>query len=120
MFETPAEPRNIWGDWLLRGGVGVCFLYIGWGKFSPSGEWVTIFQHIGLGQWFRYVTGVVEMLGGALVLIPRLAIAGYGLLAVTMFGAAVADLAFVNGIFAIIPGGLFFFLAGCCLSRWNS
>ena len=119
MFETPAEPRNAWGDWLLRGGVGVCFLYIGWGKFAPTGEWVAIFQQIGLGQWFRYFTGVVEMLGGALVLIPQLALAGYALLAVTMFGAAVADVVFGHGVLAIIPVGLCFFLAGCCFSRWN-
>ncbi len=120
MFEAASEPRNALGDWIVRGGVGICFLCIGWDKFSASAEWVGIFRQIGLGQWFRYCTGVVEMLGGALVLIPQLATAGYAVLAVTMAGAALAQIfALGHGFFAVIPGGLFLFFAGCCSSRWN-
>ena|SRR5580658_8374343 len=88
MFEQAGEPRNALGDWILRGGVGVAFLFIGWGKFACGSEWVGIFEQIGFGQWFRFFTGVVEMLGGLLVLIPQLATGGYALLAVTMAGAA--------------------------------
>ena len=32
---------------------------------------VLIFNRIGFGQWFRYFTGTLQILGGALVLIPR-------------------------------------------------
>jgi uncharacterized membrane protein YphA (DoxX/SURF4 family) len=120
MFEQAGEPGNALEDWILRGGVGVAFLFIGWGKFAGGSEWVGIFQHIGFGQWFRFFTGVVEMLGGLLVLIPQLAAGGYALLAVTMAGAALAQIfALGHGFFAIIPGGLFLFLSGCCLSRRN-
>jgi hypothetical protein len=32
---------------------------------------IGIFQQIGLGQWFRYFTGAVEIAGGVLVTILR-------------------------------------------------
>lgn len=89
MFEQASLPerRNVWGDWLLRGGIGMAFLVIGADKFSGA-EWVKLFGEIGLGQWFRYFTGVVEMLGGMLVLIPWTVTAGLALLAGTMLSAA--------------------------------
>jgi uncharacterized membrane protein YphA (DoxX/SURF4 family) len=87
MFEqSAASERNPLSDWILRIGVGVCFLLIGWGKFQGGTEWVEMFQQIGMGQWFRYFTGVVEALGGLLVLIPISATAGFALLAVTITG----------------------------------
>ena len=46
------------------------------------------FSQVGLGQWFRYVTGIVEMAGAVLVLIPWTVSAGLVLLASTMAGAA--------------------------------
>lgn len=44
-------------------------------------------SEIGFGQWFRYFTGVVEILGGILVLIPWTAMTGLALLACTMASA---------------------------------
>jgi hypothetical protein len=40
-------------------------------SFPNGTEWVGLFRQIGLGQWFRYFTGAVEILGGVLVLVPR-------------------------------------------------
>src|SRR2546430_2861644 len=37
----------------------------------PISEWVRIFDRIGLGQWFRYFTGALQVTGALLVLIPR-------------------------------------------------
>lgn len=98
MFEqaNSIEPRNVLGDWALRGGIGLAAIAVGWAKFPNSGEWVGIFQQIGLGQWFRYFTGVVEILGGLLVWIPRLAATGLALLAATMGAAALIHI-FVLG-----------------------
>jgi hypothetical protein len=72
MFEqvTDPGPPNAIGDWCLRGGIALAFVAFGWEKFSTNGHWVKLFQQIGIGQWFRYFTGVVEILGGLLVLIP--------------------------------------------------
>ena len=33
---------------------------------------VEMFATIGIGQWFRYVVGVLELAGAARVLLPRL------------------------------------------------
>ena len=33
--------------------------------------WVRLFESIGIGQWFRYVTAIVEITGGVLMLVPR-------------------------------------------------
>ena len=100
MFEEAnlREPRSALGDWILRGGIAVVFVLFGAEKFSPDpgSPWVKLFQQIGAGQWFRYFTGVVEVLGGVLVLIPWTATAGLVLLGCTM-AAAVLILVFVIG-----------------------
>jgi uncharacterized membrane protein YphA (DoxX/SURF4 family) len=100
MFEQTdlPEPRNVLGDWILRGGIALIFILFGAEKFSSSPEspWVKLFQQIGIGQWFRYFTGVVEVLGGVFVLIPWTVTAGLALLACTMASAALI-LIFVLG-----------------------
>jgi len=100
MFEQAnlRAPRNALGDWLLRGGIAVVFVLFGAEKFpsDPGSPWVKLFQQIGAGQWFRYFTGVMEVLGGVLVLILWTVTAGLALLACTM-AAAVLILVFVIG-----------------------
>jgi uncharacterized membrane protein YphA (DoxX/SURF4 family) len=79
-----------------------------------------MFQQIGAGPWFRYSTGVVEVLGGILVLIPRTATTGLALLACTMAGA-VLILIFVIGRPAdsIFAGIFFIALSITGLVRWR-
>jgi putative oxidoreductase len=114
MFEqaTSQEPRNQIGDWVLRGGIGLAFILFGAEKFSTNSQWIGLFQQIGAGQWFRYVTGVVEVLGGVLVIIPWTATIGLALLACTMAGAALI-LVFAVGRPAdsVFSGVLFLLLA---------
>jgi putative oxidoreductase len=90
MFEqsSVAESRNRIADWALRGGFTLLFLSAGGEKFGSSGGWTEIFQEIGFGQWFRYFTGAVEVLGAVLLLIPWTITAGLALLACTMLSAA--------------------------------
>src|SRR5687768_9101345 len=71
--------------------IGILFIFIGYGKFANRGVWVTIFEQIGLGQWFRIFTGVVQVTGGALMIPRRTRTAGAVLLGCTMFGAALVD-----------------------------
>ena len=33
---------------------------------------VALFHDIGVGQWFRYVTGIIEVTGAALLVVPLL------------------------------------------------
>jgi putative oxidoreductase len=66
--------------------------------------WVQIFDRIGLGQWFRYFTGAMQIAGGLLLILPRTRVAGGAMIACTMLGAAVADLFVLNdGPLAIVP-----------------
>jgi len=104
--------RNALTDWAVRIVIAVAFVLFGTDKFNsaPGSEWVTIFRQIGLGEWFRYFTGIVEVLGGVLILIPWTVTMGLALLACTMLGAMVT-LAFVlhSPLSAVFPG---MFLAG--------
>jgi putative oxidoreductase len=118
MFEKanlPEEPRNSLGDWILPGGIAVFFILIGAEKFGT--QWVKLFQQIGAGQWFRYFTGVVEVWGGVLVLIPRTVTGGLALLACTMASAALI-LTFVIGRPADSAFSGVFFI-GLAAFRWN-
>jgi len=53
---------------------------------------VALFDAIGWGQWFRYVTGTVETSAAVLLLIPSAAVFGAMLLIPTMIGAVTANL----------------------------
>lgn len=53
---------------------------------------VQMFDAIGVGQWFRYVTGGLEVGSAILLLIPGLAGFGAVLLACTMVGAILTHL----------------------------
>ncbi len=92
MFEQAAvrEGRNVFTDWILRAAICGAFLLFGMEKFpsGPDNQWVRFFQDVGFGQWFRYFTGVVEMVGGILVLLPWTVVAGLFLTVSTMAGAA--------------------------------
>src|SRR5215472_16740750 len=90
MFEQSSLPEasNPIADWAVRGGFALLFLSAGAEKFGSGGGWVEMFQEIGFGDWFRYFTGVVEVLGAVLLLIPKTATAGLSLLGSTMLCAA--------------------------------
>jgi putative oxidoreductase len=83
------DSRSALTDWLLPGAIAVAFAMFGAEKFTDSNhQWLKLFGQIGFGQWFRYFTGAVEMLGGALVLIPWTVTAGLAALSGTMASAS--------------------------------
>lgn len=98
--ETPRELRfkDSWKDWALRALVFVVFLFFGTAKFRTATDapWVELFDQIGLGQWFRYFTGVLEVVGAFLVLISRTVEPGLILLASVMFGAMVVEVVLLH------------------------
>src|SRR5229473_7951822 len=85
------------GLWILQIGAAGMFLMVGFLKLSGDPQLVGLFDAIGLGQWFRYVTGSVEVLGALLLLIPRLSGLGALLLVGTMLGAVATHLFIVGG-----------------------
>jgi uncharacterized membrane protein YphA (DoxX/SURF4 family) len=94
--------------WALRVSVFLAFLAAGTDKFSAA--WIRPFDLIGLGQWFRYFTGCVEITGGLLFLLPPATTVGAAMLMATMVGAMVTQ-AFIlhHPADALFPG---LYLAG--------
>lgn len=93
--------------WVPRLAIAVAFISIGSGKFTSDPMWVDTFGRIGLGQWFRYFTGTVQLVGACLVLISRTFVIGIALLACTMIGAMVAWITVLRTPFnAVIPGAI--------------
>jgi putative oxidoreductase len=75
--------------WALQVLVAVPFVAAGSGKLLGTPEMIALFAAVGIGQWFRYVTGVLEVLGALLLIFPGLTAFGAVLLAVVMAGASV-------------------------------
>lgn len=90
--------------WVLQILGAAMFLMAGFSKLSGSEPMVQAFAAIGLGQWFRYFTGALEVIGGIALLIPKVSSFGALLLAVVMVGAVIVHLAVIGGspVMAII------------------
>ena len=56
---------------VLRGLVAFAFVLFGTLKLIGIPMMVDVFDHVGLGQWFRYATGGIEVGGAILLLSPR-------------------------------------------------
>ena len=68
--DMPGKCRTI-AIWALRVVLGLVFLYIGTTKLTGTGHTVEYFAAIGWGQWFRYLTGLLDIAGVALLLAPK-------------------------------------------------
>ena len=78
--------------WLTQVALAVMFLMAGGSKLAGVPAMVSLFGALGLGQWFRYVTGVIEVTAGIALLIPFVAIFGAILLLPTMLAAILINL----------------------------
>jgi len=85
-LHTPGKGLNI-GLWVVQALLALAFLGAASGKLLGQPEMVGLFEAIGIGQWFRYVTALVEISGALMLLVPRTRIVGAILLAGTMLGA---------------------------------
>lgn len=83
--------------WVVRGLLALAFLGAGGAKLYGVPMMVQEFEHIGLGQWFRYLTGALELLGALLILTPSLAAFGALLLIGIMIDAIVTHLFVIGG-----------------------
>lgn len=84
-------------DWVIRVILALAFVSAGSMKLVGVAQFVTLFDQIGLGQWFRLLTGGLEVIGGLLVLVPRTSMIGAALLACVMLGATITHLAVIGG-----------------------
>jgi putative oxidoreductase len=95
MIATPAMPAASGKGrfitlWTLSGIVAMAFLAAGGSKLAGATAMVELFDKVGLGQWFRYVTGLLEVVGAIGLLISRYAFYAAALLAMVMVGAIIA------------------------------
>jgi len=83
--------------WVLRIIVALIFLSEGFDKFGERRLWIRVFTEIGIGQWFRYATGVIEIVGAVLLLMPPATTVAATMLLCTLVGAFAAHI-FIIGI----------------------
>lgn len=104
-------PKLSASDWLLRGGVALVFFLIGMEKLTGA-TWVKLFEEIGFGQWFRYFTGIVQMTGSVLLMVPWTARLGAALIGCTMLGALILHVFVLStgAITAVVPAVLLAFV----------
>ena len=57
--------------WVTQVALAVLFLMAGGSKLAGVPAMVSMFDAIGVGQWFRYVTGVIEVTSGDRAAGPR-------------------------------------------------
>ncbi len=88
-----------YGLWALQILAALAFLAAGGAKLAGAERMVGMFETLGFGQWFRFVTGGLEVIGALLLLAPRTAWLGGALLAVVMVGAVFTHLVLIGGSF---------------------
>jgi uncharacterized membrane protein YphA (DoxX/SURF4 family) len=90
------------------------FLLAGGSKLAGAAAMVALFDAVGVGQWFRYVTGGIEVVAAAVLLVPSLAAFGAVALVPTMIGAIATHL-FITGGSPAVPVLL---LVGSLVVAW--
>lgn len=102
--------------WILCVLLALPFLGSGGAKLVGTPVMVAIFSKIGFGQWFRIVTGLLEIAGAIGLLIPSFRRLSAALLAVVMCGAIGFHLTTLGGS----PAGPMVLLAASALVCWAS
>ena len=97
---TPTLPRGrvaLVALWLTQIALAGMLILAGGLKLAGVPVMVALFDAIGIGQWFRYVTGSIEVVSAVALLVPAWAPFGALLLIPTMVGAVVTHLFIVGG-----------------------
>jgi putative oxidoreductase len=115
--QTPAIQRGrvaLVALWLTQLGLAAMFMFVGGLKLTGAPQLVALFDAIGIGQWFRYVTGTIEVVSAVALLVPSWAAFGALLLIPTMVGAVFTHLFIVGG--SAVPATLL--LIGALAVAW--
>ena len=99
--------------WVLQVALAVALLGAGASKLAGAPAMVQLFDAVGVGQWFRFVTGALEIGGAILLLVPAFAGRGALLLAGVMTGALLTDLFVLHRAPAPVP-----LLVGLLIVAW--
>jgi putative oxidoreductase len=101
------------GFWILKILLSISFLGAGGAKLAGLPAMVSEFDIVGLGQWFRYLTAALEIIGAITLLAPRTTPIGALLLAVVCIGAFFAQLLALHGdvVHTVIMAAVLFAIA---------
>jgi putative oxidoreductase len=116
---TTATRRRTLGIalWVLQALLALQFAMAGLAKVFGSPAMVEMFAIIGIGQWFRYVVGALELAGAVGVLIPWLSgLAALGLVGL-MAGATLTNV-LVFDTSPLLPIVLFVVSSMVAWGRW--
>jgi uncharacterized membrane protein YphA (DoxX/SURF4 family) len=103
--------------WALQALLAIMFAMAGLAKVFGDPAMVEMFATIGVGQWFRYVVGALEIAGAVGVLIPRFSgLAALGLVCL-MAGATLTNV-LVLGASPLLPLVLLAVSALVAWGRW--
>lgn len=91
-----SKPRAV-AIWALRIVLGIAFTYVAATKLTGTGNTVQYFAAIGWGQWFRFLTGSVDLVGAVLLFVPRWTLYGAIALACSVGLGAVISLTVLHG-----------------------
>ena len=105
----PGKAANI-ALWVVQSVLALAFIGAASGKLLGNPDMVGLYDVIGIGQWFRYVTGLLELTGAILVVIPRTKFFGAALLGMIMVGAVLTHLLILHS--APTAPAVLFLLAG--------
>jgi putative oxidoreductase len=96
MAATKSRTVNVIA-WVLQVLMAAVFLAAGGAKIIGTPMMVATFDGIGVGQWFRFATGAIEVGSGIALLIPGIAAFATLLLIPTMICAAIAHVYVIGG-----------------------
>jgi len=103
--------------WVAQVALAVMLLMAGASKLVGAPTTVSLYAAIGLGQWFRYVTGAIEVSTAITLLVPSAALFGAIVLVPMMFGAVTANL--ILGQSPTVPLVLLLVVAAVAWTRRN-
>jgi putative oxidoreductase len=81
---------------VIKGLLTLAFLGAGLSKLFGVQMLVDEFALIGIGQWFRYATGIIEVAAAILLWVPGMTFLGAGLMTCVCIGAIIAHIAILG------------------------
>ena len=100
MSQTLAATRGpvaLWALWATQVVLAGMFMLSGGMKLAGLPLAVAMFDAVGIGQWFRYATGTIEVVAAAALLVPFLSPFGALVMVPTMVGAIATHLFIIGG-----------------------
>lgn len=111
--------------WILRLLLGLIFIFVAISKLTGTGNTVQYFAAIGWGQWFRYLTGFLDIAGTILLFVPRWTCYGAIVLACSVGTATFISLTILRGnaawggpIMVVVPLIMTLLAAGLAWLTW--